>query len=988
MQKQKNININRFWMKINNIKNISFIWVVILILSAFTPTNISSSTANYYEFFMIGNAMETTSAAAVKYPSVFDLQDQDKEWIEEKLSKLTLKEKVGQMIMPWMNGHYISEDSRDFRRISSLVRSSKVGGIIFFKGDVMNQANIINRMQEMSDIPLLISADFERGLAMRLTDATEFPYNMAVAATGETRLAYRMGKVIADESRAMGVHQNYAPVADINNNADNPIINIRAYSEDKDVVARFTSAFVFGSNEGRVLSTAKHFPGHGNTNIDSHADLPTINVDGLSIRSNELVPFEEAIRAGVHSIMIGHLEVPSLEPIKGLPATLSRAIITDLLKEEMGFDGLIVTDAMNMHAITKYYSVAQASIMAVKAGNDILLMPPDEDIAINAITDAVLNNEISEERINESVRKILAAKKWLKIEESKYSRIENLTSAIGIEPHIRLSEEIAEKSITLLRDPKSIIPIESGRYRTIASITITDGSGRENDRYFQNVIDKRFPFVRKVFLTRNSKPAEFQKALEVAASADLVIMPAFVKVRAYQGTVKMPENHINFIRKVIKLNTPSVLLSFGNPYLLSLFPDVDAYLCAYGDPKVSQAAMVKAITGDVDIQGIMPVSIPHTQFAMGSGIRTAVQSYTLADNKGENSYNFNDVEKLLNSGVADKVFPGGVLLIGKEGKIVYEKAFGNFTYDKSSTPMMTEAIFDLASVSKVVSTTSAAMILYDEGKLILEKNVRDYLPGFEANGKEFITIKNLLEHNSGLIAYRNYPSLFKTEHDVINSILNEKLEYPLGSKTVYSDLNMILLQKIIEKIAGMPLDRFVKERVFSPLNMERTMYNPQVEYYYYTPPTSETIVAGKRNKGVVHDGNAHILNGVAGHAGLFSTASDLSIFMQMMLQYGRYGNNQLIKPSTVREWTRVQSRQSSRALGWDTKSEEGSSAGKLFSKNSFGHTGFTGTSVWADRDRELFVILLTNRVYPDGSNIRILEFRPQLHDAVIKAIDK
>jgi beta-N-acetylhexosaminidase len=969
------------------LSRLKLLWILIFFISAFLPISVSSKVTNHYEFYMIGNSIPAESEAEIAYPSVFKLTDEDKDWVEQTLKKLPLQEKVAQMIMPWMNGHYISEDSRAFNRIASLVRDKKVGGIIFFKGDILNQSLIINKMQELADVPLLISADFERGLAMRLTDATEFPYNMAVAATGETKLAYRMGKVIGEESRAIGVHQNYAPVTDINNNFDNPIINIRAYSEDKDIVARFASAFIFGTNEARALSTAKHFPGHGDTNIDSHADLPTIKVDALTLRANELNPFEEAIRAGVHSIMVGHLEVPSIEHKKGLPATLSKAIVTGLLKEELGFDGLIVTDAMNMNAVTKYFSVAQASVMAIKAGNDILLMPPDEEIAINAIHSAVLTGDISEDRINESVRKILSAKRWLQIDNNRSSSFENITNVVSSNPNKRLAEEIAEKSITLVKDDKKIIPIEEGKYKTIASITITDGSGIENERYFQELVDNRFSFVRKIFLNRKSKPADFQRAYEIASTSDLILLPSFVRVRAYQGTVKMPDNQAAFLKRVLKLNKPSVIMSFGNPYLLSLFPDAPAYLSAYGDPKVSQAAMLKAITGDTDIQGVLPVSIPYTPFKIGSGIRTSLIDNLLTDAKENHRYDFSQVDRLMKKAVDDKIFPGGVLLIGKEGKVVYEKSFGSFTYERNATGMMNEAIFDVASLSKVVATTTAAMILYDEGKLFLERNVKEYLPEFGKNGKDYVSVRNLLQHNSGLIAYRNYPAMFSSSEEMISSIMNERLEYPIGSRTVYSDLNMILLQLIIEKITGTSLDDYLQQRVFSPLNMNRTMYNPPVEYYYYTPPTSDKITAGKRNKGVVHDGNAHLLGGVAGHSGLFSTAEDLSKFMQMMLQYGKYGEKQIVKPSTVREWTRVQSRKSSRALGWDTKIDEGSSAGVYFSNNSFGHTGFTGTSVWADRDRELFVIFLTNRVYPDGSNDEILKFRPEIHNAIVKSIE-
>ena len=508
----------------------------------------------------------------------------------------------------------------------------------------------------------------------------------------------------------------------------------------------------------------------------------------------------------------------------------------------------------------------------------------------------------------------------------------------------------------------------------------------EDERIFQNEIDKRFNNVRKIFLNKKSSQKDYQKALEIARQSNLILLPAFVKVKAYQGTVSLSESHTEFINKILKLKTPSVLVSLGNPYLLSMFPQAKTYLTSYGDPPVSQIAMAKAIAAENNIKGRLPISIPETDFKIGDGISIENTTLKISEDNQDLHYNFASVDVEMIQAVQNKIFPGGVLLIGKKGKVIYEKPFGNFTFDDNSTLMSKDAIFDLASVSKVVGTTTAVMLLYDEGKLQLDKKVAEYLPEFGNDGKENITVRNLLVHNSGLIAYRNFPKLYKEKGEVLNAIMNEKLEYPTGSKNVYSDLNMIVLQQIIEKLAEKSMDKFLKERIFNPLKMTRTMYNPPKELWYYCPPTSDKIDPKKRNKGVVHDGNAWILGGVAGHAGLFSTAEDLAVFLQMMLQKGSYGGKQFIKTSTVEEWTSVQSDISSRRLGWDTNANLESSAGKLFSKNSFGHTGFTGTSVWVDKEKEIFVVLLTNRVYPDGNNNDIIKFRPQLHSTIMKAV--
>lgn len=558
---------------------------------------------------------------SISYPKVFDLSASDKHWIEEELSKLILREKCAQMVMPWVLGEYLPDDSIEFSRLTKLVKDEKVGGLIFFKGNILNEAMLINKMQKLADVPLLVASDFERGLAMRLTDAIEFPYNMAVAATGNPHYAYLMGKDISDECRALGVYQNYAPVADINNNPDNPIINIRSYSEDKKIVSEFCDAFIKGAEEENILTTAKHFPGHGDTKIDSHQELPVIDGDCVELMNNELFPFINSIQSGVHCIMVGHLNVPAFDSTKNLPATLSKPIITGLLKNKLGFDGLIATDAMNMSAVTKYFSAGEATVKAVEAGIDLILMPPDEEVAINAIYNAVKSGEISEDRIDFSVRKILAAKKWLKLNEWRSIKLDELGKIINSKSHLRLAEEIAEKSITLVKNDKKIIPVDASKIHRAACITITDDMETDSDLLFQKLADENFDKVYKIVLNKKSRPKDYARAYQIAKLSNLILLPSFVKVKAYQGTVKLSKRNTDFINKVIRLRTPSILISFGNPYLLSLFPKAKTYLCAYGDPPVSQSAMMKAILGEINISGKLPISIPNSNFKIGDGIQ-------------------------------------------------------------------------------------------------------------------------------------------------------------------------------------------------------------------------------------------------------------------------------------------------------------------------------------------------------------------------------
>ena len=502
------------------------------------------------------------------------------------------------------------------------------------------------------------------------------------------------------------------------------------------------------------------------------------------------------------------------------------------------------------------------------------------------------------------------------------------------------------------------------------------------------MIDDNFGYVKKFQLYANSKEDEYKKVLKQVNNAGLVLISAFVNVRDNQGTVDINQNHLALINDILKMSKPTIIMSFGNPYILHGFPNAGTYLCAYGGPEVSQNAMMKAVLGEVDITGKLPVTIPDTDCEFGSGIQMASKGLFFPAEAVDTNYDFSEVDSLMNDAVKNLYFPGGVLLVGYKGKVILQKPYGNFTYDKKSSEMEVNTIFDLASVSKVLGTTTAAMMLYDEGKLKLNKRVCDYIPDFGNSGKEDITIKNLLLHNAGFPAWKPYYKMFKNRAEIINDILTTDLENEPGEVSKYSDLSMITLQLVIEKISGKSLDVFLNERLFSTLGLERTMYNPPAKLWGYCAPTEKdeywrmTTLQGK-----VHDETAYLMGGVAGHAGLFASAQDAAKIMFMLINSGKVGSKEFIKSSTVKEWTSKQDKASSRGFGWDTKSNSGfSSAGDKFSENSFGHTGYTGTSVWADKEKNLFVILFTNRVYPNRSNTKIIKFRPVLHNAVAEAV--
>ncbi|QQS36776.1 MAG: glycoside hydrolase family 3 C-terminal domain-containing protein [Ignavibacteriales bacterium] len=587
---------------------------LISVLILFPPDIISS--------IVIFNSDEDASSETVslkKYPTVFDLTEDEKDWIEETLSKMSIRERCAQMIMPMVNSSAIVEGSSDNLKLKSLVADCKVGGLIIFQGDLESRINIINYFNNLSDLPLLFSADFERGLGTRIIDATEFPYNMALGATGDYEFAFKMGKVIAEESRALGIGLNFAPVADINDNYANPVINLRAYSEDKWMVSQFCSSFIRGSIEGRIISTAKHFPGHGNTRIDSHHDLPIINVDRNSLLQNEFVPFIESIKAGVQAIMIGHLNVPAVEP-DNIPSSLSPKIIDDLLRGELSFDGLVITDALNMNAITNYYTDEEAAILAVKAGADILLMPPDEFTAIDAVYRAVMSGEIKLERINESVRRILASKKWLGINKYQTKELSAVKNELTKPEHINLADSIAQRSITLVKDVDSLLPLQANKYKKAVCVTITDGIGSSSIMNFQNGLDKHLNGVKKIFINKKTKKAALRKALDTIKKSDLVIISSFIKVKSGSDAPVVSKTNTDLIKNILKLKKPVVFISFDSPYMLSFFDNAETYICSFGNTPSSQRAMTNALFGLSDVSGRLPITLPYTDFKIGHGV--------------------------------------------------------------------------------------------------------------------------------------------------------------------------------------------------------------------------------------------------------------------------------------------------------------------------------------------------------------------------------
>jgi len=550
------------------------------------------------------------------------------EWVESTLKKLSLREKIGQMIVVRVSGEFSNFDSERFADVKKHLEQNKVGGVIVARGDVNEIAALTNEMQRISKIPLLIAADYERGLRMQLRSGTPFTTNMGVGASGDTQAAYRQGKIIAEEMRAIGVNWLYAPVADINNNADNPVINVRSFGEDPQRVGEFVSALVKGVSAGGALSTIKHFPGHGDTATDSHIGLSVVPLDRARLDKVELVPFRAAISVGADSVMTAHVAVPKVTG-DNTPATLSPKMTNDLLRKELGFNGIITTDAMEMGAIVKNYQSSQSSVMVVKAGADVVLLPLNAEEAINAIEDAVKKNEITEERINESVRRLLHAKYRLGLAQNRFVDLSKVNRVIERPESVKEANATAEKSITLLRNKDNFFPLTAERANKTLFVVIAADDEPEEGRTFIPQAQARTK-TRVIRTDPRTTKEEYEAILSSAQGFDSIVLAPFVKRAASKGTVALPEKQTEFVRKVISMNKPVAVIAFGSPYLIRQFPEAQTYVVTYAIEDVAQQAAVKVLFGDAPFAGKLPVSVPNL-FEVGAGIMIKNQTGTFGD---------------------------------------------------------------------------------------------------------------------------------------------------------------------------------------------------------------------------------------------------------------------------------------------------------------------------------------------------------------------
>ncbi|WP_395276537.1 glycoside hydrolase family 3 N-terminal domain-containing protein [Halalkalibaculum sp. DA384] len=910
--------------------------------------------------------------------------------IDSLMEEMTLREKIGQLFVTHANGYFVNEDSDTYYELVQKIRKYQVGGIIFNSGNIYGQAVLHNKLQRASRLPLWITQDMEFGAAMRVRRSTYLTPAMGIAATQNPEYAYWAGKITAREAKALGVHQIFAPVLDVNNNPENPVINVRSFSGDPQTVATFGNAFIDGVHSEGVVATAKHFPGHGDTDVDSHLSLPVIPHSYSRLDTLELLPFKAAIDHGVSSIMSAHIAFPKIGNSNGTPGTLDEQVLDRILLDSLNFNGIVVTDGLEMRGISSRYSPGETVVKALHAGADLMLLSPDELTAINEIEQAVRRGSITEQRIDRSVRKLLEWKKEYGLFKSRTIDIDSLDKEIHTTEHQLIADEIARKSITVIKNEQDLLPLRPYKYPNVLAISIADDISGETGTYFAEQLKTYHPNVKFHVYDRRTNEEEKKEIMNDARNADLIILGSFIYVRSAQP-MQLSSEQFDFLKQLAAGNKPSLLVAFGNPYIVRDLSQTDAQVMAWSARNAQVRNTVPALFGASPVTGKMPIDIPGYS-VIGQGIEIP-QTTIRKDQPGTAGFakdSLRRIDHIMQEAVFDSTFPGGTVTVLKDGIIAYQKGYGYHTYDKLN-PVNATDIYDLASLTKVVATTTAVMRLVDTGKLKLDDRVAEYIPEFNTGPKKNITIRHLLSHNSGLPPFRVYVDSLKERSQLIQAVRDEPLIYSPGSRYEYSDLGFILLAEIAEKVSGRRIDRFIRQEMFYTMGMNSTYFNPLAKGEWISnriPPTEiDTVFRKETVRARVHDERAYFMDGVAGHAGLFSNGTDLAVYAQMLLNGGTYGGRRYLSDAVIRAFTAPQPANPERGLGFDRKSTGFSSAGTLTSDNTFGHTGFTGTSIWIDPARDLAIIILANRVHPHRSyGHNISEIRAAVADAVISSI--
>lgn len=939
------------------------------------------------------------------------LQSGDSEWVEKTLKELSLDEKIAQLFMVAAYSN-MGEDHK--KHVRYMVEKLGVGGLIFFQGSPSKQVELTRYYQSEANVPLLIAMDAEWGPSMRIDSTLRWPYQMQLGAIDNDELVYDMGAAIAQELKQLGVHINFAPVVDINSNPNNPVINHRSFGEDVVNVTRKSLAYMNGLQDNGVLAFAKHFPGHGDTHTDSHHALPIVNRSRAEVLSTEGIPYQYLIKRGLAGIMVGHLLLPQLDSVN--PASLSPVIIQNLLQESLQFEGLCITDALNMAGAQRKAEPGEVEVDALLAGNDILLMSTNVGKSIKAIRKAVKNGILSEERIDRSCRKVLKAKYAAGLAEGSIPEGNDLVQQLNRPSSKALLRNLKAESVSLIKN-EGIIP-----YADLENFT-------PELIYFgekPTVLHEALEWYDSTLFAEKPK-ADWDQWIPRPEANHLII--AFeAKSQSASSRFGITPESVEKAMQLAKTRSTTLIL-LGNPYALRYFPslnDFDAVLVLYNADSDMQELAAQALFGGIPLKGRIPVGIEEHGIRAGDGERVYKPirlSFGLPEMQGMNSDSLHKIDSLLYEAIEAEAMPGAQVLVARNGMVVYHRAFGKLSYDKPEK-LSTHHVYDLASITKIAATLPLLMHFDNKGLFDVNQPLAHYLAALDTSNKSDLTSKEILAHQAGLQAwipfFRNIlasdewaaqvfsespDSLFSIPlgarlyirndyrdsilHHIIASELREEKDYK------YSDLGFYLFQEYLEQTSGKSLNELCDSLFYRPLGASTLSYLPleRMDKKWIVPTELDGEFRQELVHGNVHDPGAAMLGGVAGHAGLFSNALDLAKMMQMYLWGGSYGNRQFLPSSLIRQYATppYPVAENRRALGFDKPEfdpEKDSPISRLASARSYGHSGFTGTITWVDPDKELVYVLLTNRVNPDSRNNRFgkMNVRPRVADIIYRSI--
>ncbi len=950
-------------------------------------------------FISLGSLTAYAQKDSVKSPEF--LKYTNSVWVDSIMKTMSREERIAQLIMV---AAYSNKDDAHRKEILKHIKEQKIGGLIFFQGGPVRQVKLMNEYQAASKVPLLGAIDAEWGIGMRLDSTVSYPFQMSLGALQNDSLIYEMGVEVARQIKRVGLHLNFAPVVDVNNNAANPVINYRSFGENKEKVAEKGIAYMKGLQESGVLPTAKHFPGHGDTDTDSHYALPQITHSRVRLDETELYPFREIIKAGIGGVMVAHLDIPALDST-GVPSTLSKPIISGLLKDELGFQGLIVTDAMNMKGVTKDNSPGIVDKDAILAGNDLLEFTENVPKAIAEIKKAIKQGLISQKEIDARCRKLLALKQWVGLNSYKPINIQNIDKDLNSSSVELLNRNLTEASLTVLQNQSDLLSLL--RLDTLKIAAILVGGNKNNQ--FQKTLSL-YSKITHFNISYEASKAKLDSIKNSLSAFNLVIIGIHDDSKYPRNNMKLSSEVQMFLKTTSKEKT-SILSYFKNPYSLDNLKaseNASALILTYQDSKNSEDLAAQLIFGGVGANGKLPVSIGD-KFKEGDGIdiKGGIRfKYTLPEDAGMDSEILNrKIDSLMKQAMNLKAIPGGQILIAKDQKVVFHKAYGFQSYS-DTTKVKLDDLYDLASITKISSALPALMKLKDEGKFDLNEGIDSYLPYFRNSNKAGVPFREILAHQARFKAWipywktmlrKNGSYKWKTikkdssgrfpirvtdkmwlyrgyKKEIFKQIKKSELESE--QKYLYSGLTFYLLPDIVATITQEDFQQYINQNFYKPLGASTLTYNPLTNFPLSRIALTENDFFFRHIPihGTVHDEGAILMSGISSNAGLFSNSNDLSKLMQLYLNKGVYGGERYISEDTIEEFTKYQfpENHNRRGLGFDKpmlgeRKINGNTAISA-SDSSYGHTGYTGTMVWMDPEEELLYIFLTNRVQPTRDN--------------------